>query len=195
MSQTNEKIMTSIKKTIQMKQNQESTLSLINSIKDNRQIIKFLQFLDNFTSMDKTLKQCGSNQLNQLVKMKLNQRNKNFENIKIQNTSLVGIYFFYSILRVLEFKKINISGMNLKGAQLFNCKWNNLRIHQLNKFEVYSDILLFSCDANKSTLIIKIQIKQSQQLNLFSMLLFDRNIFIIFLIWRQQGDAKNRVVY
>lgn len=33
------------------------------------------------------------------------------------------------------FENLDISGMNLNGASLFNCIWKNIRIHQLNKFE------------------------------------------------------------
>ncbi|CAD8189395.1 unnamed protein product [Paramecium pentaurelia] len=71
-------------------ENKESKLNLIQSIKDT---IQFLEFLVHLTSIDNTLIQCGSNQLHILVQMKADLKNKNFENIKIQNTSLMGSNF------------------------------------------------------------------------------------------------------
>ncbi|CAD8159195.1 unnamed protein product [Paramecium pentaurelia] len=73
----------------------------------------------------------GSNSLYILVQMKVYLSNKNFENIKIQNTSSVGANFFRSNLSGSEFNNVFISGMNLNGALLFNCKWKNLKIHEL----------------------------------------------------------------
>ncbi|CAD8177059.1 unnamed protein product [Paramecium pentaurelia] len=98
-------------------ENEEFKQGLINRIQDNRMIIKFLQFLVNLTSIDNTLIQCVSNSLHMLVQMKVELKNQSLENIRIQNTSLIG----------------DISGVKLNGAQLFNCKWRNIKIHELNK--------------------------------------------------------------
>ncbi|CAD8213650.1 unnamed protein product [Paramecium pentaurelia] len=112
----------------------ESTLSLIQSIKDNRRNIEFLQFLVQLTSIDENLIQCGSNSLHILVQMKVDLSNKNLENIKIQNISLVGANFIRCNFSGSQFNNVNLSGINLNGAQLFNCKLKNLRIHELYKF-------------------------------------------------------------
>ncbi|CAD8103017.1 unnamed protein product [Paramecium primaurelia] len=124
---------------------QDSKLSLIKNIKDNIQITEFLKFLVHLTSIDKTLIQCGSNSLNILVQMKLDLRNKNFENIKIQNTSLVGANFAQCNLSGSEFNNVNIVGVNLNGAILFNCKWINLIINKQNKLDGHTKSINSVC--------------------------------------------------
>ncbi|CAD8188619.1 unnamed protein product [Paramecium pentaurelia] len=114
-------------------ENEESTISVINSIKDNRRIIEFMEFLVQLTSINETLIQCGSNSLNLLIQMKVDIRNKNFENINIQNTFLVGANFVRCNFSGSIFNNVNISGINLNGALLFNCRWKELKIHELNK--------------------------------------------------------------
>ncbi|CAD8111491.1 unnamed protein product [Paramecium primaurelia] len=113
-------------------ENEDFTLILINFIQDNRRIIEFLQFLVHLTSIDETFIQCGSNAFHLLVQVQVDLKNKNYENIKIQNTSLVGANFVRCNLSGSQFNNVNISGINLNGALLLYCKWNNLRIHELN---------------------------------------------------------------
>ncbi|CAD8118035.1 unnamed protein product [Paramecium primaurelia] len=131
--------------------NEESTLSLIQSIKDNRRMIEFLKFLVQLTPINDYLTQCGSNSLHVLVKMKVDVRNKNFEKIKIEKTSLEGANVFRSNFCESQFNNFNINGINLNGALLLNCKWKNLRIHELNKLSGHSDqvrSIYFSPDGN-----------------------------------------------
>ena len=59
---------------------------------------------------------------------------QSFEEIKIRDTSLIGANFVRSNLSGSEFENVDISGMNLNGASLFNCKWSNLRINEQNIF-------------------------------------------------------------
>ncbi|CAD8089848.1 unnamed protein product [Paramecium primaurelia] len=116
---------------------EESKQSLINSIQDNRRIIHFLQLLVQLTSIDETFIQGGSNSLHILVKMKVDLRNNNFENIKIYNTSLIGANF--------------VSGINVNGALLLNCKWTDLKILELNQLHSHNDYIrsvCFSPDGN-----------------------------------------------
>ncbi|CAD8181626.1 unnamed protein product [Paramecium pentaurelia] len=133
------------------KENEESTLSLIQSIKDNRRIIEFLQFLVHLTAIDNTFIQCGSNSLHTLVQMKVDMSNQSFVNIRMKNTSLIGGNFVRSNLSGSEFDNVDISGLNLNGAQLFNCKWKNLKIHELNRLDGHSSYVkqvCFSPDGN-----------------------------------------------
>ncbi|CAD8175698.1 unnamed protein product [Paramecium pentaurelia] len=126
-------------------ENKESKLYLIKCINENRYILDFLQFLVHLTSIDNNLKQCGSNSLHLLVQMKADLRKKNFENIKIQNTSLVGANFFRSNFSGSQFSNVNVSGVNLNGSLLLNCKWINLRIHELNKLDGHNDSVNSVC--------------------------------------------------
>ncbi|CAD8213451.1 unnamed protein product [Paramecium pentaurelia] len=96
-------------------QYQESLQVLINSIKHDRSIVEFLQFLVHLTSIDNSLIQCGSNSLNL----------KYF---------LMGANLVQCNLCGSEFDDVNIDGINLNGALLLNCKWSNLRIQELNQF-------------------------------------------------------------
>ncbi|CAD8183821.1 unnamed protein product [Paramecium pentaurelia] len=136
---------------ISLKENEESKLSLIYSIKDNKQIQELLQFLVHLTSIDEAYIQGGSNSLHLLVKIKVDLRNKNFENIKIQNTCLVGANFGRCNFSGSQFNIVNTSGINLNEALLINCEWKNLRIHELNTLNGHSDgvgSVCFSPDGN-----------------------------------------------
>ncbi|CAD8190197.1 unnamed protein product [Paramecium pentaurelia] len=99
---------------------------LIKKTSQNKKIIQFFQFLVLLAAIDNNFIQCGSNSLNFLVQMKVDLTNQNFENINIQNTSLVGANFVGCNLNQLQFENVDISGINLNGAQLFNCGWKNL---------------------------------------------------------------------
>ncbi|CAD8118933.1 unnamed protein product [Paramecium primaurelia] len=116
-------------------ENYESTLDLIKIIKDERQAIKFLIFLVHLTAIDERFIRCGSNSLYLLVEMKADLTKKNFENIKISNTQLIGANFVRCNLNGSHFENVDISGMNLSGAQLFYCKWKNIKINELNIFD------------------------------------------------------------
>ncbi|CAD8133763.1 unnamed protein product [Paramecium pentaurelia] len=76
------------KKDYYCENNKSSKSNLIKSIKENRVIIEFLQFLVHLTSIDNTLIQSGSNSLQILVQLKVDIRNQNFENIKFQKILL-----------------------------------------------------------------------------------------------------------
>ncbi|CAD8063489.1 unnamed protein product [Paramecium primaurelia] len=71
------------------------------------QIGDFLQFLVHLTCMDNALILCGSNSQHVIVRMKVELRNKYFENFKIENTSLVGA---------------NLIKCNASGSQFNNVK-------------------------------------------------------------------------
>ncbi|CAD8083293.1 unnamed protein product [Paramecium primaurelia] len=69
-----------------------------------------------------------------------------YENISSKNTSLIGSNFIQR-----EFDHIEIRGVNLHGAQLFNCKWKNIKIHELNKLDGHIgeiNSVCFSPDVN-----------------------------------------------
>ncbi|CAD8172172.1 unnamed protein product [Paramecium pentaurelia] len=94
--------------------------SLKENIKEDQKIIKSLQFLLQFTSLDNQFIQSGSNSLNLLIERKIDLTKKSFENIKIKNTSLIGANFVRCNLSGSYFENVCISRMNLNGAQLFN---------------------------------------------------------------------------
>ncbi|CAD8174801.1 unnamed protein product [Paramecium pentaurelia] len=68
--------------------------------------------------------------LDEVQRLKLN-----FENIKIQNTVLVGVNFVRCNLNGSQFENVDISGINLNGALLFNCKHKNAKIEEMIKLE------------------------------------------------------------
>ncbi|CAD8161392.1 unnamed protein product [Paramecium octaurelia] len=113
----------------------ESKKKLIIKISWDKKIIEFLKFLVHLTALDERYTQCGSNSLNLLVQMKVDVREQNFENIRIRNTSLFGGNFVRCNFNGSEFDNVDISGMNMNQAQLFNCKWKNIKIHELNKLD------------------------------------------------------------
>ncbi|CAD8101505.1 unnamed protein product [Paramecium primaurelia] len=125
---------------------------IIKSIAQNKGIIEFLKFLVQLTSIDGKFIQCGSNALNFLVGMKVNIRNQAFENIKIQNTSLIGGSFARCNLSGSKFNNVDISGVNLNFAQLFNCQWKNLKIDEIPALDGHSSSVWsvsISPDGNK----------------------------------------------
>ncbi|CAK82618.1 unnamed protein product (macronuclear) [Paramecium tetraurelia] len=100
--------------------------------------LQFLKFLVHLTAIDERFIQCGSNCFNLLVEMKVDLREQSFEGVRIKDTSLVGGNFVRCNFNGSEFDNVDISGMNLNQAQLFNCKWKNIKIHELNKLDGHS---------------------------------------------------------
>ncbi|CAK67962.1 unnamed protein product, partial (macronuclear) [Paramecium tetraurelia] len=111
---------------------------LIQKISYDENIIEFLKFLVSLTSIDERFIQCGSNALNLLVEMKVDLREHSFENIRMRDTSLIGGNFVRCNFNGSEFDNVDISGVNLNQAQLFNCKWKNIKIHELNRLDGHS---------------------------------------------------------
>ncbi|CAD8156201.1 unnamed protein product [Paramecium octaurelia] len=114
---------------------EEFKMDLTTQITLNKKIIEFLKFLVHLTAFDETYIWCGSNSLHLLVQMKVDLREQCFENIRIRNTSLVGGNFVRCIFNGSEFDNVDISGMNLNQAQLINCNWKNIKIHELKKLK------------------------------------------------------------
>ncbi|CAD8084770.1 unnamed protein product [Paramecium primaurelia] len=78
-------------------------------------------------------------------------RNQSFENIRMKNTSLIGGNFVRCDLNGSEFENVDISGVNFNGAQMFSCKWKNIKVHELNKLDGHSgciNSICFSPDGN-----------------------------------------------
>ncbi|CAD8208998.1 unnamed protein product [Paramecium pentaurelia] len=125
--------------------NEKERLDLINRMKNNKGIIDFIRFLVLLTSIDGKFIQSGSNGLNLCVGMKVDIRNKSFENIRIKNTSLIGGYFVRCNLSGSEFENVDISGVNFNGAKLFYCKWKNLKINELNKLQGHNEPVSSVC--------------------------------------------------
>ncbi|CAD8183825.1 unnamed protein product [Paramecium octaurelia] len=117
---------------------EEFKKDLITKVSMNKKIIEFLKFLVHLTALDETYIQCGSNSLHLLLLMKVDLREQSFENIRIRNTSLDGGNFVRCIFNGSEFDNVSISGMNLNQAQMFNCNWKNIKIHELNKLDGHS---------------------------------------------------------
>ncbi|CAD8171792.1 unnamed protein product [Paramecium octaurelia] len=109
---------------------QEIRNALIVKISKEQKIIKFLIFLVHLTSIDDRFIQCGSNSLYLLVQLKVNLTNKNFQNIKIKHTNLIGAELMRCNLSGSEFENVDITDINLNGAILINCRWKNLRINK-----------------------------------------------------------------
>ncbi|CAD8099421.1 unnamed protein product [Paramecium sonneborni] len=114
---------------------EKERLNLIKKISGNQNIIDFLKFLVQLTTIDQKFIQCGSNGLNLLVQMKVDLKNQSFEYIRIRDTSLIGGNFVRCNLSGSEFENVDISLINLNGALLLNCKWKNIKIHELNKLD------------------------------------------------------------
>ncbi|CAD8204796.1 unnamed protein product [Paramecium pentaurelia] len=115
-------------------------------------IIEFLKLIVNLTKIDKNFIQCGSNSLNLLVEMKVDLTKQCFSNIKIKNTSIIGANFAKCNLSGSELENVNINGINLNCAQLFNCKWKHLKIYEVHQFNGHNDTVCsvsFSPDGTK----------------------------------------------
>ncbi|CAD8081021.1 unnamed protein product [Paramecium primaurelia] len=132
-------------------------------------MIEFLLFLVHLTSIDNSLIKCGSNSLHLLVQMNVDLSQKNFENIKISNTSLVRANFVRCDLSGSEFDNVNISGINLNCAKLFHCKWQNIRVDQLHHLKGHlSQVKQLSFSPNGTNTSIRIwDIKRGKTLSLF----------------------------
>ncbi|CAD8121359.1 unnamed protein product [Paramecium sonneborni] len=79
----------------------------------------------------------------------------------------------YSSLNGSEFYGVDISGANFNGAQLFNCKWKNIKIHELNKLDGHTcDVqsvsfspdgkTLASCSCDKSIRLWEVKTGQQK---------------------------------
>lgn len=44
-----------------------------------------------------------------------------------------------------EFDHVDLSYMNLNGAILFNCKWSNLKVNELNRFDGHNNVVTSIC--------------------------------------------------
>ncbi|CAD8129359.1 unnamed protein product [Paramecium sonneborni] len=92
-------------------------------------------------------------ELNILVEMKVDLTNQLFERIRIENTSLIRGNFVRCNLNESEFNNVDISGMNLNGALLQNCKWKNIKIQELNKLNGHTgSVLSISLSPDGTTL-------------------------------------------
>ncbi|CAD8172182.1 unnamed protein product [Paramecium pentaurelia] len=116
-------------------ENQRS--DLIKSVKNNKGIIEFIKIGSFPFKFRYKIYQMWI-RLAQLI-------NQSFENIRIENTSLISGNFVRCNLSGSEFDNVDISGVNLNGAELFNCKWKNLKIHELNKLDDHSGWILSVC--------------------------------------------------
>ncbi|CAD8164343.1 unnamed protein product [Paramecium octaurelia] len=126
---------------------------IIFNVSNEVKIINFFKFLVHLTAIDNQFIKCGSNSLHLLVEMKVDLREQNFENIKINDTSLIGANFAKCNLSGSQFNNVDISGMIINGAYLFNCKWNNLTIQEFqNKNENTSFIYSLSFSPDGATL-------------------------------------------
>ncbi|CAD8194024.1 unnamed protein product [Paramecium pentaurelia] len=123
----------------------EKTRSELIKKKVNKGIIDFIKFLVLITSIDGKFIQSGSNGLSLLVDMKVDLKNQCFENIRIKNASLIGGNFVRCNLSGSEFDNVDISGVNLNGAQMFNCQWKNIKINELNKLDGHSSCVNSVC--------------------------------------------------
>ncbi|CAD8154470.1 unnamed protein product [Paramecium pentaurelia] len=124
---------------------------LIKRMKDNKGITDFIKFLVILTSIDVKQIQSGSNGLSLLVAMKVDLRKVSFENIRIKNTSLIGGNFVRCNMNGSQFENVDISGVNFNGEQMFNCKWKNIKVHELNQLDGHSNdvnSVCFSPDGN-----------------------------------------------
>ncbi|CAD8055015.1 unnamed protein product [Paramecium primaurelia] len=126
--------------------------NLINQISKDDRIIQFLKSIVSLTALNNKFIELGSKSLNLLVEIKVDLTNQNLEKIKIKNTSLIGANFVRCNLSGSEFDNVDISGMNLNEAQLFNCRWKNIKIdeqHKLDGHSGYVSSVCFSPDGTK----------------------------------------------
>ncbi|CAD8167968.1 unnamed protein product [Paramecium octaurelia] len=113
---------------------------LTKKIQKEERIIKFLKFLVNLTSVDDKFIPSGSNSLYLLFELKVDLTQQNFENIRIKDIPLIGANFARCNLSGSQFRNVNISGINLNEAQLINCDWKFLKIHQINTLVGHSSV-------------------------------------------------------
>ncbi|CAD8171768.1 unnamed protein product [Paramecium octaurelia] len=111
---------------------------LIKKIDQDKHIRNFLKFLVQLTAIDQRFIKCGSNSLNLLVELKVNLREQSFENIRIKIPLQCNF-------NGSEFDNVDISGMNLNQASLFDCKWRNVQIHGLSKLDGHSNYVSSVC--------------------------------------------------
>ncbi|CAD8085174.1 unnamed protein product [Paramecium primaurelia] len=81
------------------------------------------------------MKDLSNADLNVLVGLKVDMREHNFENIRIRDTSLICANFLRCNFNGSNFDNVDTSGMNLNQAQLFKCKWKNIKIHELHQLD------------------------------------------------------------
>ncbi|CAD8189377.1 unnamed protein product [Paramecium pentaurelia] len=130
---------------------EEMKKNLIKKLQGDKSMIELLTFLVMLTSIDDQFISCGSNSLHMLVMMKVDLRNQSFENIRIKNTSIIGGNFVRCNLNGSEFENVDISGVIFNGAQMFNYKWKNIKVHELNRLDGHSSCVrsvCFSPDGN-----------------------------------------------
>ncbi|CAD8103731.1 unnamed protein product [Paramecium primaurelia] len=124
---------------------EEIKKDLIKKLQGNKSMIELLKFLIMLTSIDDQFISCGSNSLHMLVMMKVDVRNQSFENIRMKNTSLISGNFVRCNLNGSEFENVDISGVNFNGAQMFNCQWKNIKVHELNRLDGHSNCVRSVC--------------------------------------------------
>ncbi|CAD8099983.1 unnamed protein product [Paramecium sonneborni] len=123
----------------------ETRKYLIQKISSINEVIEFLKFLVQLTSIDRRFIYSGSNSLNLLVEMKVDLTQQCFQNIRIENTSLIGASFAKSDLSGSQFTNVKINSINLNGSLLLNCNWENLQINELNKIEGHTNCVYSVC--------------------------------------------------
>ncbi|CAD8192469.1 unnamed protein product [Paramecium pentaurelia] len=77
--------------------------------------------------------------------MKVDLKNQNFGNIRVENTNLYGGNFAKCNLSNTQFKNVNINGINLNGAKLFGFIWQQLRINDLYQLDGHTRGVLSVC--------------------------------------------------
>ncbi|CAD8209585.1 unnamed protein product [Paramecium octaurelia] len=123
----------------------ETKKYLKQKIQKNQKIIELLKFLVYLTAIDATYIICGSNSLNLLVEMQVDLTSHNFQKIRIKNTSLIGGNFAKCNLSQSEFYNVNINGINLNGALMFDCKWKNLKTSDLFSLDGHQKGVISVC--------------------------------------------------
>ncbi|CAD8136779.1 unnamed protein product [Paramecium octaurelia] len=170
---------------------------LIQQIAYDRVIIEFLKFLVLLTSIDERFFQCGSDSINLLVKMKVNLREQTLENIRIRDTNLIGGNFAKCNLNGQEFHNVDISGINLNQAQLFNSiqiRWPQLKQYSSLKCPYYIIILKMSYNPNldaQGALILKREFVDQKGYDLLS--LFKSKKVVLFQRMVQNNLISKKV--
>ncbi|CAD8128544.1 unnamed protein product [Paramecium sonneborni] len=136
--------MTLIKKIIK-----KTSLKYVEKIQKKKskddQIVQLLKFLIQLTTVDETFIKGGSNGLNLLVGLKYDLTNHCFQNIQIKNSCLIGRNFASFDLSGSKFENVDISEVNLNGTLLLNCKWKNIKIHELHQLQGHTDCVFSVC--------------------------------------------------